>query len=84
MFAVQLHKLGLHQLGGVIIPGDTDALTGSTDGFQHQINDLVKLLPVNGTVLNEIVILDILQKDFPINLNKYNKSTVDLPEKNMI
>ena len=84
MFAVQLHKLGLHQLSGVIIPGNTNGLAGGTNGFQHQIDDFVKLRPVNGIVLNEIVILDILQKDFSINLNQYNKSTVDLPEKNMI
>ena len=68
MFTAQFHKLGFHQLGGVVVPGDADSLSGGADGFQHQVYDLVKLFPVNTPVLNEIVVLDVLQNDFPINL----------------
>ncbi len=67
MFAGQLHVLGFHQLGRVVVPGDTDCLSGGADGFQHQVYDFVKLFTVNAPVLNEIGILDVLQNDFPIN-----------------
>ena len=60
MAAVQLQKLGFHQFGGVVVPGNTDCLSGCADGFQHKVNNLVQTVFVNFAVLNEMVVFDIV------------------------
>ena len=66
--AVQLQKLGFHQFGGVVVPGNTDCLSGCADGFQHKVNNLVQTVFVNFAVLNEMVVFDIVLDNLPVNL----------------
>ena len=67
--AVQLHQLGFHQLGGVIVPGNADSLSGAAYGFYQQVHDLVQHIPVNPLgVLAKVFILDVVLDDLPINL----------------
>lgn len=67
--AVQLHQLGFHQLGGVIVPGNADGLSGAAYGFHQQVHDLVQHIPVNPLgVLAKVFILDVVLDDLPINL----------------
>ena len=56
MPAVQLHQLGFHQLGGVVVPGHADGLAGAAYGFHQQIHDFVQHFPVweNGTPLHAV------------------------------
>ena len=68
MAAVQLQKLGFHQFGGVVVPGNTDCLSGCADGFQHKVNNLVQTVFVNFAVLNEMVVFDIVLDNLPVNL----------------
>ena len=66
---VQLHQLGFHQLGGVIVPGNADGLSGAAYGFHQQVHDLVQHIPVNPLgVLAKVFILDVVLDDLPINL----------------
>ena len=53
---VQLHQLGFHQLGGVIVPGNADGLSGAAYGFHQQVHNLVQHIPVNP--LGEMCIRD--------------------------
>lgn len=68
MAAVQLQKLGFHQFGGVVVPGNTDCLSRCADGFQHKVNNLVQTVFVNFAVLNEMVVFDIVLDNLPVNL----------------
>ena len=66
---VQLHQLGFHQLGGVIVPGNADGLSGAAYGFHQQVHNLVQHIPVNPLgVLAKVFILDVVLDDLPINL----------------
>ena len=69
MAAVEFQQLGLYQLGGVVVTGHPDCLAGRADGFHQQFHDAVQFLPVDLGVVQEVVILDILLDDVPINLN---------------
>ena len=68
MAAIQLHKLGFHQFGGVVVPGNTDCLSRCADGFQHKVNNLVQTVFVYFAVLNEVVVFDIVLDNLPVNL----------------
>ena len=69
MAAVEFQQLGLYQLGGVVVTGHPDCLAGRADGFHQQFHDAVQFLPVDLGVAQEVVVLDILLDDLPINLN---------------
>lgn len=47
MAVVKFHKLRLHKLGGVVVPGNAYYLAAGADGFKHEGNNLVKHTPVN-------------------------------------
>ena len=47
MLAVQLQQLRPHDLGWVVITCNADSAAGTANCLLHQIDDLVKLLPVN-------------------------------------
>ena len=67
MFAVQLHKLCLYQLGGVVVPGNAYRRPRGADGFQHNVHKLVQPVPANVGIGCENVIADILHDDLPVN-----------------
>ena len=69
MAAVEFQQLGLYQLGGVVVPGHPDCLSGRADGFHQQFHDAVQFLPADLGVVQEVVVLDILLDDVPVNLN---------------
>ena len=69
MAAVEFQQLGLYQLGGVVVTGNTDCLAGRADGFHQQFHDAVQFLLVDLGVVQKMVVLDILLDDVPINLN---------------
>ena len=48
MFAVQLHKLGFHQLRRIVVTGNTDGLAPGADGFKDQVYNLVQTVAVIG------------------------------------
>ena len=64
--AVDLQKPGLHHLGGVVIPGDTDHLSVGADGIHHELHQLVQMVFIQLDVLRENVIFDVLQNQCPI------------------
>lgn len=67
--AVQLHKLGFHQLCRVIVPGNADGLAGAAYGFHQQVHNLVQRFPVNALdVLAKVFVLDVVHEDLTINL----------------
>ena len=67
--AVQLHKLGFHQLCRVIVPGNADGLAGAAYSFHQQVHDLVQCFPVNALdVLAKVFVLDVVHDDLTINL----------------
>ena len=68
MAAVELHKLCLYKLCRVVVPGDTDLLSGRADGFKDNVKDFVKPFPVGTAALYENVIVDIVLDDLPVNL----------------
>lgn len=66
MGAVQLHKPGFDHLRRVVIPGNADRLSGGAYGVHDELGDLVKLLPVDMAVLNQVPIPDVVKNDLPI------------------
>ena len=68
MGTVQLEEPGLYHLRRVVIPGDADHLPVGTHRIHHELHQLVQTVPVKAVVLDEAVILDVLQNQFPIAL----------------
>ena len=66
--AVDLQKPGLHHLGGVVIPGDTDHLSVGADGIHHEFHQLVQTVPVQLFILGEDIVVDVLKNDLPVAL----------------
>ena len=64
--AVDLQEPGLHHLGGVVVPGDTDHLPVGADGIHHELHQLVQTVPVQLFILDEDIVVDILQNDLPV------------------
>lgn len=69
MGTVQLHKAGFDHLRRVIIPGNADRLSCGAYRVHDQLRDLVQLLPVDVVILNQILILDVVQDNFTIDLS---------------
>ena len=66
MRAVELEKLALDYLSGLIVPGDSDVLTFGADGIEKELHDLCDGIPVIRVVLQENVVLQIIFKNCPI------------------
>ena len=60
MFAVQLQQLRPHDLGWVVIACNADSAAGAANCLLHQLDDLVKLLPVNVRITCQNVVVNIL------------------------
>ena len=68
VMAVQLQEFRIDNLCRVIVPGHPDGLAGSADRFQQDVHDLVQLFPVYPGILGEGGLLDVLQKQVPVDL----------------
>ena len=66
MRAVELEKLALDYLAGLIVPGDSDVLTFGADGIEEKLHDLRNGVPVIRVVLQENIVLQIIFKNCPI------------------
>ena len=58
----------LDHLRRVVVPGDTDHLPVGAHRVHHELHQLVQAVPVKLMALDEVVILDVLQNQFPIAL----------------
>ena len=65
MLAVQLQQLRPHDLGRVVIACNADSAAGAANRLLHQVDDLVKLLPVNVRIACQNIVVDVLQNQFP-------------------
>ena len=66
MTAVEFHKLFFHKLCRVIVPGDTDSLSAGADRFKDKGHNLVQAFFFKVSVLDEMLILDIVLDNFLI------------------
>ena len=71
MFAVQLQQLRPHDLSRVVIACNANSAAGAANCLLQQIDDLVKLLPVNVRIACQNVIVDILQNQVPIAFKRF-------------
>ena len=71
MFAVQFQQLCPHDLGWVVIACNANSAAGAANCLLHEIDDLVKLLPVNVRVVCQNVVVDVLQNQFPIAFKRF-------------
>ena len=69
MLAVQLQKLALYDLCGLVIPGDTDGAPGCADRIHHELQYFRENIPVKRIVLQENLIRDIPRKDFSVSFS---------------
>ena len=67
MFAVQLQKLGFHQLRRIIVTGNAEGLAPGTDGFKDQVYNLVQTVAVIGQLAFQNVIADVVLDDLLIH-----------------
>ena len=58
MLAVQLQQLRPHNLGRLVIACDADSAAGAANCLLHQLDDLVKLLPVNVRITCQNVVVN--------------------------
>ena len=66
MLTVQLQQLRPYNLRWVVIACNADLAAGAANRLLHQIDDLIKLLPVNVRIICQNVVVNILQNQFPI------------------
>ncbi len=66
MFAVQLHKLGFHQLRRIVVTSNADGLAPGADGFKDQVYNLVQTVAVIGQIGFQNVIADVVLDNFLI------------------
>ena len=66
---VQLQEPGFHHLRRIVVPGNADHLPPGTDGIHHELNQFIQHIPIQPVIPAQIVILDILQNQFPIALS---------------
>ena len=65
MLTVQLQQLRPYNLRWVVIACNADLAAGAANRLLHQIDDLVKLLPVDMRIACQNVVVDVLQNQFP-------------------
>ena len=66
--AVQLQEPGLDHLRRVVVPGNADGLPVGAHRIHHELHQFVQTVPVKRMVSDEVVILDVLQNQFPVVL----------------
>ena len=66
MLAIQLQEPGAHDFMGKVAASDPSGLTLGANGLHHQLHNLVQVLPIGRKLSAQIVILDVLQNQFPI------------------
>ncbi len=71
VLTVQLQQLRPHDLGWVVIACNTNSAAGAANCLLHQLDDLVKLLPVNVRITCQNVVVNILQNQFPIAFKRF-------------
>ena len=60
MLAVQLQQLRPHDLGWVVAACNADSAAGAANCLLHQIDNLVKLFPVDVWIVRQNVVVDVL------------------------
>ena len=71
MLAVQLRQLRRHDLGWIVIACNTNSAAGAASCLLHQVDDLVKLLPVNVRIACQNIVVDVLQNQFPVAFKRF-------------
>ena len=71
MLAVQLQQLRPHDLSRVVIACNADSAAGAANRLLHQVDDLVKLLPVNVRITCQNVVVNILQDQVPVAFKRF-------------
>ena len=66
MFAVQLQQLCPHDLGWIVVACNADSAARAANCLLHQVDDFVKLLPVNVRITCQNVVVNILQDQVPV------------------
>ena len=73
MLTIQLQQFRPHDFGRVVIACNTDSAAGAANRLLQQINDLVKLLPVNVRIVFQNVVVDILQNQLAIAFKRSHR-----------
>ena len=71
VLTVQLQQLRPHDLGLVVIACNTNSAAGTANRLLHQLDDLVKLLPVNVRITCQNVVVNILQDQVPVAFKRF-------------
>ena len=71
MFAVQLQQLRPYNLRWVVIACNADLAAGAANRLLHQVDDFVKLLPVNVRITCQNVVVNILQDQVPVAFKRF-------------
>ena len=71
MLAVQLQQLCPHDLGWVIAACNANSAAGAANCLLHQLDDLVKLLPVDVRIACQNIVVDVLQNQLPIAFKRF-------------
>ena len=71
VLTVQLQQLRPHDLGGVVIACNTDSAARAANCLLHQVDDFVKLLPVNVRITCQNVVVNILQDQVPVAFKRF-------------
>ena len=71
MLAIQLQQFRPHDFGRVVIACNTDSAAGAANRLLQQIDDLVKLLPVNVRITCQNVVVNILQDQVPVAFKRF-------------
>ena len=71
MLAVQLQQLCPHDLSRVVIACNTNLAARAANCLLHQIDDLIKLLPVNVRITCQNVVVNTLQDQVPVAFKRF-------------
>ena len=71
MLAVQLQQLRPHDLGWIIVACNADSAARAANCLLHQVDDFVKLLPVNVRITCQNVVVNILQDQVPVAFKRF-------------
>ena len=71
VLTVQLQQLRPHDLGRVVIACNADLAAGAANRLLYQVDDLVKLLPVNVRITCQNVVVNILQDQVPVAFKRF-------------
>ena len=71
VLTVQLQQLRPHDLGRVVIACNADSAARAANCLLHQVDDFVKLLPVNVRITCQNVVVNILQDQVPVAFKRF-------------